>query len=241
MFMPLTIRRLCWPLFVASALLWILSSEALAEPRVEIALFKYLGASEGEAKKKFEQFRWVMRNKILNLKVAVLQKTSEDDQVDVENLGYLDSVYINFKGEDTFEGERPERINELMKNERAILGLLRETIISDDNTNYTVYSEFYLRDLKGFYPRDVITVRLPVKSTEFGNTRDSHTLVILYALAMDAKRLGYDKNHIALFLKVAKDEIAKIKNRTSSFSAELAGLERAINQAETELLGGLRQ
>lgn len=235
--MPLTILRLPWPLFVASVLFWLLSSEASAEPRVKIVLFKYLGALEGHANVKFDAFRGILKQKLLNLKKEVSQ-ASVDEQVEGLDLGYLDKVYIRFRDKDTFRNL--EDIDKWMKSQPTVLSLLRGSIISDDNTTYTVYSHFYLGELKEHYPRDVITVRLPVKGTEFANTKDSHTLVILYALAMDAKRVGYGKNHIALFLKAAKDKIADIKRRAGNLSGDLAGLEGAISQATTELLGDPR-
>ncbi|MBA7678840.1 hypothetical protein ES703_87118 [subsurface metagenome] len=124
-----------------------------------------------------------------------------------------------------------------MENQRTVLNLMRGSIISDDGLTYIVYSCFYLGKLRAYLPHEVITVELPIKSTEFANTKDSHTLVILYALAMDARSLGYPKDRIALFLKAAENKISDLERRRGSLSGDLAGLKRAIRQATTELLG----
>jgi hypothetical protein len=100
-----------------------------------------------------------------------------------------------------------------------------------------VNSHFYLGNLNAQFPNDVITVTLPIKIGEFANTKDSHTLVILYALAMDAKQQNLNSSHIALFLKAAKNKIADIKRRMGSLSGDLLELEKTIDKITIEILG----
>ncbi|MEA1934194.1 MAG: hypothetical protein U9N60_07175, partial [Thermodesulfobacteriota bacterium] len=140
------------------------------------------------------------------------------------------------RNKDTFT--KPEGINRWLENQASVLCLLRGTIVSDDNVTYLVKSNFHLGELKGLFPYDVVKITLPVSSSEFGNTQDSHSLVILYALAMDAKRLGHDKSHIARFLTSANNKLADIKRRGGVLGGDLIHLETALMQAAGELLGG---
>jgi len=233
--MPMNNSRPIMYIFSIILLLCLLSSDAFAEHKLTIALFKYEGAVQGqEADVKFGGFRGILKNKLLNLKKEVLQKWSEQ-QEDGGGLEYLDGIHIEFRDSDSFSKE--EDIHKWMNNESDVLTLLRGSIISDDNVTYVVYSNFYLGNLKTYLPNDVITVSLQVKSTEFGNTRDTHTLVFLYALAMDAKRLGYGRDVVALFLKAANNRIADVKRREGHLSGDLEQLEAAIVKANNELLG----
>ncbi|MCK5322577.1 MAG: hypothetical protein KAJ45_00480 [Desulfobulbaceae bacterium] len=212
------------------ALLSAVALSAAAEPKNEVALFQYEGVGEGGlSSAKFGVFRGILKDKISNLKREVLQG-------DAHGFDYLEDVYVNFRNKDTFT--KPEGINRWLKNQVSVLCLLRGTIVSDDNVTYLVKSNFHLGELKGLFPYDVVKITLPVSSSEFGNTQDSHSLVILYALAMDAKRLGHDKSHIARFLTSANNKLADIKRRGGVLSGDLIHLETALMQATNELLGG---
>lgn len=211
----------------------LLASSASAGPKDEIALFKYQGAVEGQTSfAKFENFRGILEDKVLSLQNEVFRSTPPQDK----NLEYLKKIHIGYRNQDRFSGQ--DEVNKWMKNESNVLILLKGTIISDDNINYIVRSHVYLGDLKEYAATDVVTLNLPVKISEFGNTRDSHTCILLYALAMDAKRQGYPKEHVALFLKTAKNRMADLKRRTGKLSPGLVALETMITKATAELLGG---
>jgi len=216
------------------AILWLLwlALPALVQsaPKSEVALFEYAGVAEGQpTSAKFGAFRGILMDKIANLKREVLQ--GEDS-----HFAYLEEVHLSFHDKDNFS--KPESINKWLKNQSSVLCLLRGTIISDDNVTYLVKSSFHLGELHAYFPYDVVRITLPVSSSEFGNTQDSHSVVILYSLAMDARRLGYDKDQIARFLTVAVNKLADIKRRSGPLSGDLAELESAILKATNELLGG---
>ena len=224
--MPMKTPLICITAFLA---VWFnFAKIASAAPKNEVALFEYEGVVEGDVSSaKFGVFRGILKDKISNLKREVLQG-------DVQGFEYLEDVYVNFRAKDTFT--KTEGINRWLKNQTSVLCLLRGTILSDDNVTYLVKSSLHLGELKGSFPYDVVKITLPVSSSEFGNTQDSHSLVILYALAMDAKRLGQDKSHIARFLTAANNKLADLKRRRGSLSGDLLLLETALQQATDELL-----
>ncbi|NOQ78109.1 MAG: hypothetical protein GQ546_01775 [Gammaproteobacteria bacterium] len=215
---------------IATVLLLTIACSAFAAPKNEVALFEYEGVSEGGVSSaKFGVFKGILKDKISNLKREVLQG-------DAQGFDYLEEVYVNFRDKDTFD--KSEGINLWLKNQTSVLCLMRGTIVSDDNITYLVKSNFHLGELKGTFPYDTVNITLPVSSKEFGNTQDSHSLVILYALAMDAKRLGHDKSHIARFLNSANNKLADIKRRGGVLNGDLGILETALAQATREILGG---
>ena len=227
--MPMTVYRAVLHLFVPLLLGTSLQVEGAA-PKSEVVIFQYAGVVEGSvSSEKFGSFRGILEDKISSLKREVLQGNTQ-------GFDYLEDVRVNFRKQDNFT--TIEGVNQWMKNEASVLCLLRGTIISDDNVTYMVKSNIHLGELKGKYRHDVLRITLPINSKEFGNTRDSHSVVILYALAMDAKRLGYDKSHIARFLNAANNKLADIKRRGGLTSDDLADLETAIRADSSELLGG---
>lgn len=214
--------------FVPLLLGFALVPQGFALPKSEVAVFQYAGSVEGDASgEKFSVFRGILDDKISHLKREVLQG-------DALALAYLNDVHISYRDKDNFT--TTEGINRWLKNQASVLCVLRGTIISDDNVTYIVKSNIYLGELRGHFPYDSLKISLPISSREFGNNRDSHSVVILYALAMDAKRLGYDKSHIARFLTVANNKLADIKRRGGQAATDLAALENAIRKTTTQLL-----
>ena len=203
-----------------------------ATPRVEIALFRYRGAADGQdSGQKFDVFRGLVEQKIDNLRNQVLP----DRESEGTDLAYIADVHLKFRGEDTFERSRD--VVQWLENEGKVLNAMRGVINSDDGTNFYVFSRFYLTDPSDYLTLDVVSVDLPVKSSEFANTRDTHTLVILYALAMDARRTGHSPAQIAMFLSAASNVIADLDRRSGPLTGDLAQIKAAVERAKSDILG----
>lgn len=208
---------------------------ACAEQKTEISLHKYRGASPNSvAEAKFDSFRGILEQKILNLHREILQ-ASQHNELDASDATYLDNLFISPSKQDNFTNTN--HVYQWLNNQTNTLAILRGAIISDDNVNYMVFSQFYFHHLKDYLPLNVITVDLPIRSTEFGNTRDSHTVAILFALAIEAKQQEKDNSYIALILKTANDRLADIERRQGTLSADLMAIKEAILQVSTEILG----
>lgn len=223
------------PLRIAVGFVVLLAAIVLpadAAPKIEVALFKYKGASGSISGEKFEMFQGIIKDKIHSYRRDIMQWNSD-------SLSHLKGFRVTLHEKDTFTTN--SGINDWMTNQ-AILCLLRGTIVSDDNKTYQVKSDIHLGELKGFLSDDIVSISLPVSIAEHENTQDSHSLVIFYALAMDAKRMGYDESYMRL-LEKAKDILANIKINKDKLEGSLAALEDAIKQAEaampaTSNLGG---
>lgn len=195
-------------------------------PRIEIALFKYHGSET-----KFDVFHGLFKQKILNLRTKILRTWGSS----YDNVDYIADIHVKYHADDTFGS--PGKVFEWMRSQGVVLNVMRGTILSDDGTNYVVFSQFYLPNWSTNLRSNVITVSLPIRVDEFSNTQDSHTLVILYALAVDARRLGLAPAFVAQFLSKAKNLFADIERRSGTLSNDLAALKGAVESAERELLG----
>jgi hypothetical protein len=70
--------KLPWLLPLAFLLSLLLFSEVFAASKVEIALFKYRGVQQGhDTAAKFDAFRGILEEKLINLKKDVLQTSSK--------------------------------------------------------------------------------------------------------------------------------------------------------------------
>jgi hypothetical protein len=201
------------------------------QPRVEVALFKYHGAVSGhDSGVKFDVFRGLVEQKIANLRNEVLQ----DRESRSNALGNLSDVHLNYRGDDLFGV--PSDVARWLHNETRVLNVMRGSIVSDDGRNYIVVSRFHLTGPAESGALHTVTVTLPVKSAEFANTRDTHTLVILYALAMEARRAGRLPDEIALFLAAARNIIADLERRSGALTGDLSQIKAAVERAQAEIL-----
>jgi hypothetical protein len=206
------------------SMVWVPPRAAAAKR--EVVIYQYDGVAEGVTKAKFGMFRGILKNKLTQM--------SREFPAEFQELENVKQLYPNYQARTT--SMSPEGIQLWLKNQTSVLCLLTGTILSEDGQNYLVVSNFYLGELKEYLPYDPIIIPLPIKISEFSNIRDSHSLVIFYALAMDAKRQGFDKHLIARFLARAKNNLADIAGRSDRLSADLGLLKTAIESAEQELL-----
>jgi hypothetical protein len=215
-------------------LLTVLLSLALLNPAVvspvhatskkEVVIYQYEGVAEGVTKAKFGMFRGILKNKLNRMKREL-----------PEQFDHIEELQPKFQDRPT--SMSADRIQLWLKNQASVLCLLTGTIFSEDGKNYLVISNFYLGELKEHIPDDPVMIPLQIKLDEFGNIQDSHSVVIFYALAMEAKRRHLDKHLVAHFLSMAKNNMADIQGRSDALYADLDVLWGAIDKAEKELRG----
>ncbi len=199
---------------------WVVPLHAAAKN--EVVIYQYDGVAEGETKAKFGMFRGILKNKLKRLQREL-----------PEQFDHSEALRPKFQDRPTSMSS--QNIEVWMKNQASVLCLLTGTIFSDDGQNYLVISNFYLGELKEHIPDDPLMIPLAINLNEFGNIQDSHSVVIFYALAMEAKRRNLDKHLIAHFLAMAKNNLADIEGRSDALYADLKVLQAAIKKAEQEL------
>ncbi len=189
--------------------------------RLNISMVNYSGKPED-----FQHFRSRFRDWMLNLSEGIPATLKVD---------YLSRLKLV---ERVTEFPSDEALKKYWK-EGDALEVLMGSIDTDAGNKYFVSSRIYLGELHGQFPRDSILIEVPFAVRDYADTKDFHTAVLLYGLAMDAERV--DPGHkalIAQFLKSAKDKLTDIRNRKTlkvKPDSPLPYLERAIAEAEKEL------
>jgi hypothetical protein len=209
------------------------------KPKVRIVLYKYKGAKEEHfSGAKFDVFRGIIDRKIMNIRRDIFKAFQGESDEKLKML-YLNDIYIEYKDK-VANFKTPKDTYKWMENQQNILSLMKGSINSDDNIKYKVHSEIYFDELKTYFPYDLIAVELPVNDSEFSKKIDSHTLVILFALALDAKKFNLGKDKLAVILKVANDKLSDYERRLKkqgmeNLPGDLLDLQKSIEDFEKSI------
>lgn len=161
--------------------------------RLRVSLFEY-----ARCEKNFEDFVAVIRSKLNVLADKFAYKGVQYSYIKRLNL-------VN-------EGKpfnSPEEADRYWQNKLALQ--LLQGMCSTRGDDLYVLSQVFLGDLHGSL---VTPVRLEFKihEDEFSDTKDIHSLLLLYSLAQEAKARGLNKDLIIDYLSEAKSIAAQIKN-----------------------------
>lgn len=171
---------------------------AQSAPRLMISIFKYSGIRTERHKSEFKAFKEIIVAKILKLTQEVEAKGT--------NFSYVSGLTPNFVSDLAsdehvpFTGSQKDLHDHWYSSGalEVLLGRIRST-----GSAFSVRSEVFLGDLKGNLKKSFVTLDLPIVDDQFDTTRDSHTIVTLYALAMDAQKRSRPRSDVLAFLSEA--------------------------------------
>ncbi|VAV85114.1 hypothetical protein MNBD_DELTA01-217 [hydrothermal vent metagenome] len=189
-------------------------------PRLSIEIFKYNGLEDDTREKKFKTFVEIIHDKISRL--------SEEIEYKYDGINQLNDLALNIvkdadSGEHApFEGTGNDLYDHWNSSNalEVFIGRLRV-----QDSNYSVRSKVFLGDLKGALESKTVAIDLPISDEEFDTTRDSHSIITLYALAIDAKRRGQPDQEVLSLLSEAYSRLPE-----SSQMSMLIDLETAIKE-----------
>lgn len=205
------------------ALAVLIGATVLVEPTGtsanEIALFDYHGD-----KAQFDALKGMLDRRLVNLPVVVFGSSpgSPNDRA------HLASLKIVARGPDTL-GNTAE-VLVWISHQGNVLSVLQGTILLDSG----VFSKFTLAEPIPNYPSPVISVAGKMTSDYFANNQDEHTLLMLYALARDAKRHGLSSSYISALLDQATKLLSDISRRSNG------NLGSDLKALEADLASGLK-
>jgi hypothetical protein len=153
--------------------------------RSRVSLFKYDACDEN-----YEQFAALLSSKVDALPGILISKDKR----------YSYTARLKLVKEEKPFGMSLEEANQYW-NETHSLQLLRGMCSLKGNDVYVI-SQVFLGDLKGPLGSP-IRIEFKVDPKEFANTRDIHSLLILYSLAKDAQARGLSKDLIIEYLSDA--------------------------------------
>jgi hypothetical protein len=153
----------------------VLPGAARADDRAEIHMFRYAGTHEQPAMGAFLDFRDIISQKLLLLAREVTEPDTAADRLRVTQVRDQSGEWKEF-GFDlrTLEGYWQDH---------GPLGVLLGRV-RQSNGGFAVRSSMYLGALRGDLPQAFVDIDLPIVDEEFDTTRDSHSVVTLYALAI---------------------------------------------------------
>jgi len=193
-----------------------------------VNLFKYHGSEANELYTGFNQFRGILKDKIITMVEEILSSNPNCDYLAHLNLcfinDYLPDSYdqiIDFWNRNSIIQPLELLSGAMFLEESSIIVQSRAHVNTDQSNN----EKIEIKSIKSF------NIKMEIKPEEFGSIRDSHSVLILYALAMDAKRKNLPTNIISEYLSKAyslsKD--LQIKKISKLLEKELEELKMSFN------------
>lgn len=197
---------------------WVVRLRPVANaPRLLIQLFDY-AASDAEQRDRFGQFETIVRNKAQLL----ADRLSRDPKY-----AYLADLRI-VRAKRQLASSPNETLGE-WRGTNALLFL--SGMLFRRNTDIVVRSQPFFGELALTVPEiSGVQLDLTVDVQEFSQTADSHSLALLYALAMDARRLGYSTDIVSTFLGQAQSVAADLDSSSPGIAQLKSALQSALQQ-----------
>lgn len=166
---------------------WAFSS--MAEERTEVHLFQYGRTNTPVLQAAFQDFHDMLVEKLPKLAAEMLKT-----DVGLQAGSKLSLEKLSLQSVRDTEGVllRPEFMVASLDEKRqywlqtGALGVLTGHIRKQEQTLYA-NTTFYWGRLKGPFPDEMITLKLPLAGDTFDNTLDSHSIAVLYALAQETR------------------------------------------------------
>lgn len=167
---------------------WIVAMRPSATaPRLIVQLFDY-ATSEGGPEQQLAQFQTIVRNKIQMLAQSISLRSP------------LCKYVADLRVERTPRqlASSPNATLAEWRSSGALLFL--SGLLFRRESDLIVRSQPFFGELGGETDVSRVQIDLRINEDEFGQTTDSHSLALLYALAMDARRRGQSNDVVLVFL-----------------------------------------
>ena len=201
---------------------WELALRPIAtKPRLLVEIFDYLPRNADDMKL-VEQFYGLIRDKIVVLADSLATRHPA--------CKYL--IDLRVARATRQPAESPREILEEWRATNALLFLSGQ--LEQRQSAYFVKSRPFFGELAAGEDRlGSLLLELPIEASELSKTTDSHSLALLYAMAMDARRLKLPNDVVVFFLAEAKS-IAVQMNETFPGVRELEGaVDKALDASRT--------
>lgn len=225
--MTSTPRLLCSMLVpTMSVVITLNSTMSIAGERSILHVYRYANTETPERQAAFEQFQEAITSKMLSLRDELGQSI---------NLPTLNALAMRKVLNRTTQahlsvvGISSDQMAAFWSQQGA-LGVLYGRL-QDEDSEFRVRTRFFMGTLKGSLPATSVTIDLPLRDEEFDTTRDSHSAVTLYALAMDSINDCARRNQVMQILSEAYARAQVANNTFSTFT----DVETAIKGAEEDL------
>jgi hypothetical protein len=182
-------------------------------PRSKITLFPYHGAAETSAR--FSEFEGNLDAKITTLTAQLL----DDPAIYMVSKAAAQLGRLKIEPTSAAIASSLHEKMEIWQSTHS-LGLLSGTLTQDEG--FKVISQVFIGDLDGTLTGRSFSLTMHITGEDFGNTRDGHAAAFLFALGMDARRLGFPGNVVNTYLSHAYEIVQTIEQREDRVLVEEA-------------------
>lgn len=218
-------------------------------PRGEIALLAYHGIGTDAARRAaFDVFRGALQDKITNLvqelsdnpELTGADAAQQLNRLRLQMLGWNGTAWVTadsgaMVGGDVAGLDREQQLR--IWQERHSLSLLSGTLSGSRNGDsgpFRVDNQMFIGTLDGSANGRSIPLTMEIGPEEFRVTRDAHALAVLYALALDARHLGYPDEVVTAYLSKAYS-IAQTLRGSATGGRAPDVVERIATRVDSEL------
>jgi len=192
--------------------------------RTSITIFKYRGVDPTNSSgAQFDAFRGLIEQKFENLSNHFESKLEQG--ADANIFKYIKRISIQHN-EQVISGNN-QVVLAWMQTEVDVLQVLQGTIVVPAEGNTSLITRAHFAEDPEGEKNHVFSINLQLTAEEFANSRDSHSLVILYSIATEAKRLGVDRSQISVIVAFALDTIADLERRNGSLDVGMLKIKDA--------------
>lgn len=203
------------------------------EPRTSITIFRYRGViPETNSSVTFGMFVGLIEHKFAGLRDYF---ASELDQgIESNVVKFIDTISI-VENVDEEPPSSNSLVRDWMQTEIHLLQVLRGTMYTSPQgeANLKTRSHF-VEDTANGRLRN-FSINLKLTEDEYANTRDSHSLVILYSIASELKRMGVEHSQIAVIVAYALNAIADLERRSGPLQGEMLTIKNAWQEFKNAL------
>ncbi len=199
--------------------------QADTPPRLKLAMFDYAGAESGDAARHFSRFQQIIRRKLAHVAEEVIETGLP--------LSELEDLSVFAAGQDTLASRRAVRN---YANQPDILKVLRGDI-AEMGDGFEITSLVFLGNRKGPLRSEELIVTMPVDRREYANTRDGHSILAAYALAVDAAQRQCPTSVVLALLSFTRNKIADVRERGSDSLDFIEEVDAAAEAMIAEVTG----
>ncbi len=195
------------------------------DPRVSLHFFKYSGVHDTNevAKNQFDDFKDIIYAKISSISEELSSRQHFSELIKLGPFFPRDENgnHVEWEGNNA-------KLLERWRNARTLEIFLGRIRIENDN--YSVRSRVYLGDLRTALDSKFITIDLLIADDQYDTTVDSHSVAILYALAMDARERCRPEFEVLELLSAARERLADVPSSVEGVEKLRAAVESGFQE-----------
>ena len=208
-------------------LVWMPACSQAEGPRVTLQFFKYSGVHDNNeaAKNQFDSFKSIIHAKISSISEEL---SSREHFAELEKLGPF--FPTDASGKHAIWSGNNAKLLERWKNAGTLEIFLGRIRIQENA--YSVRSRVFLGNLPTSIDSKFIVIDLPIADEQYDTTRDSHSVAILYALAMDARLRCRPEFEVFELLSAARERLADVPSTVSGVEQLRIAVEQSFQEPQ---------